>query len=365
MTEREKQIYELIEKDPMISQAEIARLLKITRTSVAVHISNLMKKGNIKGKGYITRSEHPITVIGGANIDIQGQAESQIIMKDSNPGYLKTSLGGVARNIAENMALLGLPTRLITAVGQDINGRMIKENALLHKIDMDDSLIVANKKTSTYLYVLDEQGEMVVAISDMKVTDFLDTTFLSTKTQKINKSAYTVLDANLLVDSLQYLAEHLNETKLILDTVSAKKSLRAKDVLHRFYAIKSNRTEAEVLLDMKLNSKTDIKIAGAKFLEMGIKKVIITLGQDGVYYTDNSTSFFRNSFNLTPINVTGAGDAFTAGLVYGLTHNLESKNLIDFCMGASAITLLSPYTIASSMSETTVLETIQKYSLLK
>ena len=98
---------------------------------------------------------------------------------------------------------------------------------------------------------------------------------------------------------------------------------------------------------------------------MGIKKVIITLGQYGVYYIDNSTSLFKNSFNLTPTNVTGAGDAFTAGLVYGLTHNLESENLIDFCMGASAITLLSPYTIASNMSETTVLEAIQKYSLLK
>ncbi|MGV8146390.1 MAG: PfkB family carbohydrate kinase [Alkaliphilus sp.] len=362
MTEREKEIFELIENNPLISQAEIADLIKITRTSVAVHISNLMKKGNIKGKGYIINSEHPITIIGGSNIDIQGQAEPPLIMNDSNPGHIKTSVGGVARNIAENAAKLELPTRLITAVGQDMNGRMVKENALANKIDVNDILVVNNKKTSTYLYILDENGNMIVAISDMAITNSLDTAFFSTKIEKISKSKYVVLDTNLSLESLHYLAKHLTNANLILDTVSTKKAMRAKDVLHCFYAIKPNLAEAGALLDMQLITNSDVELAASKFLEMGIKKVMITLGSKGVYYADEKESFFKSSFALTPINVTGAGDAFTAGLVYALTNNLSSEKLVDFCIGASALTLLSPYTISSDLSESTVLEVIRKYS---
>lgn len=360
MTEREKEIFELIEQNPMISQAEIAQLLKIARTSVAVHISNLVKKGYIKGKGYITRATHPITVIGGANVDIQGKPEHNLIMNDSNPGGIRTSLGGVARNIAENIVKLGLSTRLITAIGQDSDGHMIKENALSNNLDMDDSLMVNDKRTSTYLYILDEKGDMVVAISDMEITKSLDESFLKTKVQKINKSEYTVIDANLLEESIHYLTEKLDHTKLILDTVSTTKAMRAKEVIHKFYAIKPNRIEAEALLGKKLITHEDIIEAGNEFLSMGIEKVLITLGIEGVYYADKDTSFFRKPVMITPINVTGAGDAFTAGLVYGLSHKLKPKDLVDFCMGASTVALLSPHTIATDMTKEAVLAVIEK-----
>ena len=117
MTQRERQILQWIEQDPMISQEALAEKAGITRSSVAVHISNLMKKGYIAGKGYVLRSGTYAAVVGGVNMDIGGQSYAPLIAGDSNPGRVQMSLGGVGRNIAHNMALLGLDVRLLTAFG--------------------------------------------------------------------------------------------------------------------------------------------------------------------------------------------------------------------------------------------------------
>ena len=120
MTQRERQILNWIEADPMISQQELADRAGITRSSVAVHISNLMKKGCIAGKGYIVTRSPYVTVVGGMNMDIGGRPYKALVGKDSNPGTVRMSPGGVGRNIAHNMSLMGLDVRLVTAFGDDV-----------------------------------------------------------------------------------------------------------------------------------------------------------------------------------------------------------------------------------------------------
>ena len=120
MTQRERQILQWIEQDPMIPQEALAEKAGITRSSVAVHISNLIKKGYIIGKGYVLRSGTYAAVVGGVNMDIGGQSDGPLVPGDSNPGRVRISLGGVGRNIAHNMALLGLDVRFLTAFGDDL-----------------------------------------------------------------------------------------------------------------------------------------------------------------------------------------------------------------------------------------------------
>ncbi len=72
MTNREKELLELIKINPAISQKELAKSLGITRSSVGVHITNLIKKGYILGKGYVLSHEEYVSVIGGSNVDIIG-----------------------------------------------------------------------------------------------------------------------------------------------------------------------------------------------------------------------------------------------------------------------------------------------------
>lgn len=117
MTNREEEILRLIRQNPLISQRELAEELGITRSSAAVHITNLIKKGYIKGKGYVVQEDPYVCMVGGANMDIQGFPGGTFRFRDSNPGSVKLSLGGVGRNIAENMVKLGLMTKLLTVVG--------------------------------------------------------------------------------------------------------------------------------------------------------------------------------------------------------------------------------------------------------
>ena len=119
MTQRERQILRWIQEDPTISQQELAEKAGITRSSVGVHISNLMKQGHIAGRGYIVRTEPYAVVVGGVNVDIGGRPSGELVSRDSNPGQVRTSLGGVGRNIAHNLTLLGVDTRLLTAFGDD------------------------------------------------------------------------------------------------------------------------------------------------------------------------------------------------------------------------------------------------------
>ena len=133
MTQRERQILELIEADPMITQEELAEKLGITRSSVAVHISNLTKKGPIAGRGYVLRSGTYVVVVGGANVDICGRSWDPLVQADSNPGLVGMSIGGVGRNIAHNLGLLGVDVRMLTACGDDLNGQRLCAGIFHHR----------------------------------------------------------------------------------------------------------------------------------------------------------------------------------------------------------------------------------------
>ena len=122
MTEREQEILALLRQDPMIAQQELADRLGISRSALASHISSLMRQGYVQGRGYVLREGPYAVVIGGANMDICGCSHDNLRIGDSNPGRVRTSAGGVGRNIAENLARLGTDTRLLSAVGNDQYG---------------------------------------------------------------------------------------------------------------------------------------------------------------------------------------------------------------------------------------------------
>ena len=122
MNDREKQILKILRRNPLIQQNEIADILQISRSRVAAHIMDLMRKGAIKGKGYILTEQAYCVVVGAINMDIRGMADIHYPQAASNPGSIHCSAGGVGRNIAHNLALLGRDVHLISAVGSDFYG---------------------------------------------------------------------------------------------------------------------------------------------------------------------------------------------------------------------------------------------------
>lgn len=359
MTNREQEIIDLIRQNPMITQNELSEKLSITRSSVAVHITNLMKKGLIKGKRYILSDEDYVCVVGGANVDIQGFPERPLVAHDSNPGRVKISFGGVGRNIAENTARLGVPTKLITAVGNDDYGKRILAEAEKCGMDAVHSLASDDYPTSMYLSILDKTGDMSVAISQMNVLDKINAEFLKNRRQLIQNARLCVVDTNLSKEALEYLADAFPAADFFLDTVSTAKAVKAQSVLCRMHTIKPNRLEAEKLSGIEIKSRDDLRRVGAFFLEKGVRRVVISLGPKGTYYNDGREEFILGAGPALVVNATGAGDAFMAGIVYGSLNGFPPVDTARFASAASVLALTHENTISPNMSVKNVSEKME------
>lgn len=350
MTNREKELLQILRENPMISQNDLADMLSITRSSIGVHISNLIRKGYIKGKGYILDEQPYCTVVGGANMDIQCFPKGELIYHDSNPGNVKLSLGGVGRNIAENMIKLGLRTKLITVLGDDLYSKAIIDGAKDIGIEIEDSMMLEKTNGSTYFSVLNTEGDLEIAIASMDIYDLMDENFIKKKEKTLINSRAIILDTNIPKDVLEYIVKNTKNAVFFLDTVSTSKSMKIKGLLSYFHTIKPNKIEAEKLSGIKIENDSDLDKAAEWFLAQGIKRVYITLGPQGVYYNDGNDKGILQGKKVKVVNATGAGDAFVAGLVYGHLNELTIKDTAIFAQSAGILALLHENTINPNMS---------------
>lgn len=179
MTEREVEIFEILKNNPLISQDELAEQLMISRSGVATHIHNLMKKGYIKGKGYIINQDNFVSVIGGNNLDILGIPNDRLITNNSNSGKIYYSLGGAGRNIAFALTKLNVQNYFISVYGNDLNGEKFIHDCREHNMDVSCCEKIDGEHTSSFMYIDNSKGIKIVGINDMEIYDRMTPTFLS------------------------------------------------------------------------------------------------------------------------------------------------------------------------------------------
>ncbi len=350
MTKRERQLLNWIEENPLISQKELADKAGITRSSVAVHISNLMKKGYITGKGYIVQTAPYVTVVGGVNVDIGGRPEAALVARDSNPGAVHSSLGGVGRNIAHNMALLGLDTRLLTAFGDDLNAQKLAASCGELGIDISQSPVIPGGRTSTYLFINDERGDMALAVSDMEIYRHLTPQALAQRHKLLDASQVVVIDTNIPEESIAWLAENC-AAPLFADPVSTAKAVKLKPVLGKLHTLKPNRLEAELLSGVPITGEASLNKAADALLETGLRRVFISLGAEGVFAADRSGRVQLPCLSAELVNATGCGDAFMAAIAWAYLRGTDLADTARAGLAASSIAMESRETINPAMSE--------------
>ena len=255
-----------------------------------------------------------IAVVGGVNIDIGGRSDAPLVAGDSNPGRIRSSLGGVGHNIAHNLALLGAKVKLITALGADDGAKRVEASCADLGIDLTDSLYVPDGATSTYLFLADSNGDMALAMNDMAIYEQLTPTFLETKLNTLNAAALVVLDTNLSAESIRYLGEHCT-APLFADPVSAAKA--------------------------------------------GLQRVFLSLGADGVLAADHERKIHLHNLPARMVNTTGCGDAFMAAVARAFLDGADLETAAKRGLAASAIAMESADTINPAMSLTAVAERIQ------
>ena len=232
-------------------------------------------------------------VCGGANIDIGAHSFAPLRDRDSNPGRVELSLGGVGRNIAHNMRLLGVPTYLLTALGGDSRALQIEQSCRELGIDLSHALRVPDGRTSTYVFVGDSDGDMAIAVSDMEICEKLTPDYFASQLDLLNGAAAVVIDANLPRGSIAYLTEHCT-APIFIDPVSTVKAEKLRGLLSRVHTLKPNRIEAELLSGVQITDGESLRQAAQALLDQGVQRVFLSLGGDGVLAAQRGDLFLRS-----------------------------------------------------------------------
>lgn len=287
VTDREQEIIDLLRREPLITPAEIAERLGSSRAAVNVHLSNLGRKGVILGRGYILSERPPVVVVGGANLDIKARSSAAAIAHTSNPGHTSTTPGGVARNIAENLARLGTPTQLIAAIGRDPYGERLLADTRAAGVLLDH-VHRGEHPTGSYTAVLDADGELLMAVADMTATDDLRPEHLRSARELIAHAALLVLDGNLPAATTAHLLDlaHAGDVRVVVDPVSVPKAARLAPLLRParpIFALTPNRDELRALTGDGQVGDTDAALAHAAAVlhDRGVRHVWIRLGASG------------------------------------------------------------------------------------
>ena len=276
-----------------------------------------------------------VTVVGGANTDICGRPAQALVRHDSAPGQVSVRHGGVGRNIACDLARLGLRTRFVTALGDDGFGASVAEGCRSCGVDMSLTRIVPGARSPVYLYLSDEKGEMDAAVSDMEVMAALTPAYLRAHLSELDESDAVVLDGNLPEETIAFLCEKLR-APIVADPVSTAKAPRFASVLGRLAAIKPNLLEARAL-----TGKQSPEDCAEALLRSGVGSVFLSLGAKGLLAASGEERVLLPCERTELVNATGAGDAATAAVVWAMVRGLDLAAAARAAVMAGAIAAAS------------------------
>ena len=289
------------------------------------------------------KSDLPVIVIGAAGVDIVGLVRGELQSRTSNPANIRTSFGGVARNVAENLARLGHPVNLISVVGEDKNGEALLENARAAGVNVEAVLRSADYPTGAYIAVANSEGEMLYGLDDMRAIATLTPEAIRAVEGMFDQASLVFVDANLPRDTLRRVMAIARRKRLPVcaDPTSQALAGKLRQYLPRLRMIVPNGREAEILCDRRINptSRRDALAAAKCLVAQGVEIAIIGLAAFGVCYATSQTSGHVPALRTAVQDPTGAGDALTATVLFGLLNDIPIDDAVRLGVTAASLTL--------------------------
>lgn len=355
MKSKRDQLLTLIAHNPFISQQDLAEQLGLSRSAVAGHVAALTKERRILGRAYVLPGARHVVCIGGSNVDRKLRGLEPLLMGNSNPASLSESPGGVARNVAENLARLGLPVQLLTALGDDAAGRFLRSHAAALGVDCSASLIATDAPTGSYTAVLSPEGELVLGLAQMDLCERLTPDYLRQCAAQRAQASLTLVDLNLPAESLVFLlAQAANETAapLVAVAVSAPKMARLPQALQGLSLLILNHDELAAATGLALNEEADLQRAHQALAARGLGRLIVTQGSERLYFGHAGEALKSLKPTATRVvEVSGAGDAFAAGVCAALLQ--DAGDLASACklgLRLARLTLQSEHSVSPELS---------------
>lgn len=362
LNENEEKVLEILSDDPYISQKNIADKLNLSRPAIANIISGLQTKGYIIGKPYVLRTDNYISCVGGANIDYTFKLYEKLIMETSNPVSSHISYGGVVRNIAENLARLNEQVSLMSLVGKDSLGEeLIKDNKKIMEVFATD--LVDKARTGSYYSVIDKSGNMNIGFADMNINDLMDRSWILEHRKHLIQSSWIIADTNVTKSGLEALVEFSGneDKKLCIVGVSGPKMKNMPEDISGVNLIITNLDESQTYFNTESYNLVNLVNL---WLEKGVENVVITQGKKGCVFGNGLSIKHQNAFIVEDeeiIDVTGAGDAFSAATIYGLINNLKLDEAVKLGAISSSLTIKSNQAVNPNLSINILKKELKKY----
>lgn len=365
LTDNERKVFQFIQGDPFISQQEIADQIGLSRSAVANIITRLTEQKLLLGRAYVVNQADRIVCIGGANVDRKLYSLQAIEAGTSNPASSTQSVGGVARNIAENLGRLGQSVSMVTVAGNDSDFQSIKHHSEPF-MDLSGVHVSPNVSTGSYTAILDDQGDLYVALADMAAYDELTPAIVQQQEKQLHEAVCIVADLNCPPETLQYLLDFGKQfdKPVIFIPVSSPKMKRLPKDLSGLTWLITNRDESESYFDMKIRSEGEWREAVQNWLDIGIKNIVVTNGKKGVM-AGNGTDILHQPTITPPIveDVTGAGDAFCGALIDGWLSHKPLQEILRYATANAVRTIGSKETVRHELTKQQLTKDLEELNL--
>jgi pseudouridine kinase len=299
----------------------------------------------------VPESDSTILVIGAASMDLKGRAGEPLIQRTSNPGDIHTSCGGEARNVAENLARLGLDVRLLSAVGDDAAGMLLLEQSRQAGVDCSRVVVSPEHRSAAYLAVLDESGNLAISIDDMKVLGLLKPGYIHRNRGWFKDAAMVAVDTNLSTESLDSTLKAAERygVPVAANAVSVLLAHRIAPVLSRLHLVTANLAEAGRIVGRELSDHRDAMFAAREMVSQGVEIAIVTLAENGICYATHEEQGNIEAIQCDIVDKTGAGAALMAAVVYGLVSGMPADESMRLGVSAATLTLKSSDTVSRDL----------------
>ncbi len=308
----------------------------------------------MKQNNFELKSDCPVVVIGAAGVDIVGRLEGDLHEGSSNPARIRTTFGGVARNVAENLARLGQAVILLTAVGEDEEGERLVRNAQIAGVNTEYIIRCGDCPTGMYVGILNSKGEILFALDSMEVTHNITPAYIRQRSQLFKGASFVFIDLNLPPETLRaiYSLAKRYRVPVCADPTSIHLVPRLMPYLGQTFLITPNFSEASLLAKQprKSPSRRQALLIAKTLVSQGVDIVIITMAEQGLCYASSETNGHIPAIQTEILDPTGAGDALTAAVLFALLNAMPLDDALRLGVSAATLTLQYPGAVVPDLS---------------
>ena len=245
--------------------------------------------------------------------------------------------GGKGCNQAVAIARLGGKVNFISKIGKDNYGQLALDTLNQNKIDTSTIIQSSDHQTGVAGIMVDKNtGKNAInVITGAPSTLTIDE--IKKDVDKIENSKIFLTQLEIPKDVTLYCLKVAKKNNVLTILNPAPASEISKEFFNFIDYFTPNEIEAEFYTGIKINNEIDAKKASIKLLNLGLKKVIITLGEKGLFYSDGNEDIYLKATSVKAIDTTGAGDAFNGVLAFALSRNKSIKNALKLANQAAGL----------------------------